>query len=84
MFEATLQVQKKLYAQHSLPPTELAKTYAVLGDKKESFRYLEDAYEQRDGELLFVEVYSEFDTLHAEPAYRDLLARMRLPIQNVP
>ena len=84
MFEATLQVQKKLYAQHSLPPTELAKTYAVLGDRKESFRYLEDAYEQRDGELLFVEVYSEFDTLHAEPAYRDLLARMRLPVQNAP
>ena len=80
MFQAILQIRKKLYAQHSLPPTELAKTFALLGDKNESLRYLEEAYEQRDGELLFVEVYSEFETLRDNPAYRDLLARMNLPV----
>ena len=79
MFAAILQVRKKLYAQHSLPPTELAKTYALLGDQNEALRYLKEAYEQRDGELLFAEVYSEFETLRDNPAYRDLLVRMNLP-----
>jgi len=84
MFAATLQIQKKLYAQHSLPPTELAKTFALLGDKNESLRFLKEAYEQRDGVLLFVEVYSEFDTLRDNSAYRDLLARMNLPVPDTP
>ncbi len=84
MFKAMLQVQKKLYAQHSLPPTDLAQTFALLGNKAEALRYLQAAYEQRDATLLFVEIYPEFDTLHVEPAYRDLLARMNLPVQNAP
>lgn len=84
MVEATLQVQKKLYAQHSLPPTELASTFALLGNRNEALRYLELAYEQRDGELLFVEIGPQFNSMHDEPAYRDLLAQMKLPIQNTP
>jgi hypothetical protein len=47
-----LQVQQKLYLQHSLPPTALAQTYALLGNKSEALRYLTSAYEQRDGSLL--------------------------------
>jgi len=82
LFEATLQVQKKLYAQHALSPTELAKTLASLGNKEEALRYLKIAYEQRDSELLFVEIHSQFDTLHNEPEYHDLLARMNLPPQD--
>jgi tetratricopeptide (TPR) repeat protein len=81
MFEAMLQVQKKLYAQHLLPPTELAQTFALLGDKTESLRCLKAAYEQRDGALLFIETYPEFDGLHDQTDYRDLLARMNLPPQ---
>jgi Tfp pilus assembly protein PilF len=82
MLEAMLRVQKKLYAQHSVPPTALAWTLALLGKKNEALQYLKDAYEQRDGSLLFVEAYPEFDALHGEPAYRDLLARMNLPGEN--
>jgi tetratricopeptide (TPR) repeat protein len=84
MLEAMLRVQKKLYAQHSVPPTDLAWTLALLGKKNEALRYLKAAYEQRDGSLLFVEVYPEFNNLHDEPAYRDLLARMNLPVENAP
>jgi len=82
MFEATLQVQKKLYAQNSLPPTALAQTFALLGNKTEALRYLKTAYEQRDSSLLFIQIYMEFENLHDEPAYRDLLARMSLPVQD--
>jgi tetratricopeptide (TPR) repeat protein len=84
LFEATLQVQKKLYAQHSLPPIELAKTYAMLGNNDEALRYLKAAYDERDGALMFVEIYSQFASLHDDPAYRDLLARMNLSGQSTP
>lgn len=82
MFEAMWRVQKKLYVKHSVRPTDLALTLAMMGNKKESLRYLEAAYEQRDGSLLFIEADPEFDVLHDEPAYRDLLAKMNLPVEN--
>jgi tetratricopeptide (TPR) repeat protein len=82
MFAATLQVQKKLYAQHTLSPTELAKTYASLGNKSEALRYLKIALEQRDSDLLFAEIHYQLDSLHHEPEYQDLLARIGLPPQD--
>ncbi|MGA8149722.1 MAG: hypothetical protein WB952_02000 [Terriglobales bacterium] len=84
MLEAMLQVQKKLYAQHSLAPTALAQTCALLGRDDEALSYLRAAYEQRDSSLFFVETYPEFDDLHNQRAYRDLLARMNLPVQDSP
>jgi tetratricopeptide (TPR) repeat protein len=83
MLEATLRVQQKLYARNALPPTALAQTFALLGNKQEALRYLEAAYTQKDSSLIFIEAEPEFNTLHDEPAYRDLLARMNLPLQNV-
>jgi tetratricopeptide (TPR) repeat protein len=83
MFEATLQVQKKLYAQNLVSPTTLAQTFALLGNKPEALRYLEIAYKQRDSLLLFVQIFPEFDSLHDEPVYRDLLAKMNLPVERV-
>jgi hypothetical protein len=52
----------------------------LLGNKNEALRYLKIAYDQRDGELLFVEIYDEFNGMHNDPGYRDLLGRMNLPI----
>jgi len=82
MFEAMLQVEKKLYSQHAVPASDLAYTLALLGNKNEALRYLKAGYDQRDGSVLFVEAYPEFNSLHDEPAYRELLARMNLPVQN--
>jgi tetratricopeptide (TPR) repeat protein len=82
MFDAMLRVQKKLYLRHSVSPITIATTYALVGNKAETLRCLQSAYELRDGSLLFVETYPEFDSLHDEPAYRDLLARMNLPLQD--
>jgi tetratricopeptide (TPR) repeat protein len=84
MFESTLQVQKRLYARDLVSPTVIAQTFAMLGKKDEALRYLKIAYEQRDATLLFVQIMVEFDGLHNDPAYRDLLARMNLPVQSSP
>jgi tetratricopeptide (TPR) repeat protein len=82
MLEGMLQTQKTLFARHSLSATDLAETFAMLGNKSEALRYLKVAYDQRDGRLLFVGIYKEFNCLHNEPAYRDLIARMNLPVQD--
>lgn len=83
MFQSMLAVQKKLYDQQQLPPTSLAQTYASLGDTADALRYLSAAYDQRDGALLFIQTYPEFDGLHADPSYRELLVRMNLPAQSL-
>jgi len=79
MLTAMLQVQEKLYAQQLVGPTDLARTLTALGRKSEALHYLDLAYQQRDGVLLFIEAFREFTPLHAEPAYREMLARMNLP-----
>jgi len=80
MFQAELQVQKKLYAQNQIPPTALAQTLAALGSNDEALHYLKIAYDQRDSQLLFAKIYCQLDSLHNKPAYHELLARMNLPI----
>jgi HEAT repeat protein len=75
-------VQKKYYAQRLVSPVAVALTCALLGKKKEAIEYLRAAYDQHDDLLLSVEVYSAFKILRDEPAYRDLLARMNLPLEN--
>jgi len=84
MFEGMLQVQKRLYAKHSLSPTDLAETCALLGNNDDALLYLKEAYEQHDEKLLFVEILPEFDHLHDQLAYRDLITRMNLPATSAP
>lgn len=82
MLAAILQAQQKLYARHSISPTELAESTALMGKKSDALEYLKSAYDLHETSLLFVEDYPEFDSLHDEPTYRDLIARLRLPVQN--
>jgi hypothetical protein len=53
---------------------------ASIEPVEEALRYLQAAYDQRDGALLFVENNPESNRLGDEPAYRDVLARMNLPV----
>jgi Tfp pilus assembly protein PilF len=83
MFESMLQIEKKYYAQGLVPPTALAQTCALLGNKGEALHYLKAAYDQHDELLLSVKNYPALNTfLHHDPAYRDLLARLTLPVEN--
>lgn len=82
MFESMLQVQKKYYAQKKVSPFVMAQTCALLGYKDEALMYLKAAYDQHDELLLSVKNYPALNSLHDEPAYRDLLARMNLPAEN--
>jgi tetratricopeptide (TPR) repeat protein len=59
-------------------PTERARLYALLGDNERVLELLEKAYQQRDYTVYVANVGYEFDSLHSDPRFQDLLRRMRL------
>ena len=60
-------------------PYEIADYYALFGDKTQAFRFLDKAYAERDRWLTVVKTEHDFDVLHSDPRYADLLRRMGLP-----
>ncbi len=57
----------------------LAMIYAGLGDKDETFRLLEKAFEQRSGSIHYLAVEPALDGMRSDLHYTDLLRRMGLP-----
>lgn len=61
-------------------PIHIAEAYARLGEKDKAFKWLERAYQDRDGiRLGFVNSNDGFNKLHGDPRYSDLLRRVGLP-----
>lgn len=66
---------QKLYIR----PGWVAEVYAGLGDKDEAFRWLEQAYRERDIWMVLLKVWPAFDPLRADSRFQDLLHRMNFP-----
>jgi serine/threonine-protein kinase len=60
-----------------VPPPSLAVVYIGLGEKERALDWLEKASVERG--LLTLKVHPVFDPLRAEPRFRSLLRRMKLP-----
>ena len=82
MLGSMLQVEKSYYAQELISPFVVAQTCALLGNKDQALHYLKAAYDQHDELLLSVKNYPALNSLRDQPAYRDLLARLNLPMEN--
>jgi DNA-binding winged helix-turn-helix (wHTH) protein/Tfp pilus assembly protein PilF len=74
--------QERLYDRGSLSPYPLALTNSLLGNKKEALRYLKIAYDQHDDDLVGMQGEAAFNSLHAEPSYKELVARFAFPAQK--
>jgi TolB-like protein/Tfp pilus assembly protein PilF len=57
----------------------LSATYALLGERDEAFKCLEQAYEEHDWVLIFLRTIPAFDPLRSDPRFQDLLRRMNFP-----
>jgi TolB-like protein/DNA-binding winged helix-turn-helix (wHTH) protein/Flp pilus assembly protein TadD len=57
----------------------VALTYAALGEKNESFQWLEKAYTDRSSFMTSLKYWSVFDPLRGDPRFADLLRRVGLP-----
>jgi TolB-like protein/Tfp pilus assembly protein PilF len=58
-------------------PYHLALIAAGLGNTADSVRWLERAFEDRSGWMMFLPVEPEFDAMRRDPAFQRLLARVR-------
>ena len=59
-------------------PYSLASYFAVANDPHRALDWLERAYAERDGAMVWIKVHPRLDPLRQEPRFRDLLVRMRL------
>ena len=72
--ELTLERMK----QQRIRAWEVAGLYHALGDREQTFVWLEKAYEERDGLLPFLKVMPQYENLHGDPRFVDLLRRVNL------
>ena len=57
----------------------IAQLYADLGDKDQAFRWLDTAYQQRDGSILLLKIDFALDPLRSDPRYAELVRKIGLP-----
>lgn len=70
-----LELRKNQY----VGPTFIASVYAGLGDREQTFSWLEKAYEERDDMLLWTKFDHRFDEFKKDPRFQDLMHRVGLP-----
>jgi TolB-like protein/DNA-binding winged helix-turn-helix (wHTH) protein/Flp pilus assembly protein TadD len=69
---------REMSKQHYVSPYWTAVIYASLGDKEQTFTWLEKAYQDRASLLIWLKVEPQFDSLHDDPRFKDLLRRIGL------
>src|SRR6267142_140141 len=57
----------------------LATPHALLGQKDQAFNYLEAAFQEHSTKLLDVQLDADFDNLHSDPRFNQLVRRIGLP-----
>jgi eukaryotic-like serine/threonine-protein kinase len=60
-------------------PTYIAAIYGGLGDKDQAFAWLEKAYQDRTGGLIYLKVFPMLDSLRSDPRFRGLAQRVGFP-----
>ncbi|HEX5422706.1 MAG TPA: protein kinase [Candidatus Acidoferrales bacterium] len=76
--EKVLDQIRKRSNESYMPPYFSAVIYAALGERDAAFSWLEKAYSERDGYLIWIKVDSEVDPLRADPRFQKLLQKMNL------
>jgi len=79
MLRNMLASQKKLYSRGQLSPYLLAQTSVRLGNKQEALQYLKVVYDKHDESAVNLEADPTFASLHDDPAFKDLVARIGIP-----
>jgi len=57
----------------------IASVYAFRGERDEAFKWLDKAYENRDGSVLEILNYPEMENLWGDPRWNAFLDKLRLP-----
>jgi len=65
--------------QNYLCPYEIGTIYIALGQKDETFRWLERAYDERSNCIPALKFDSRLDPIRSDPRYQDLVRRVGFP-----
>jgi hypothetical protein len=60
-------------------PAEIARIYALRGERDSAFKWLDRSYELRDSTVAEIKVDPDFYDLKTDPRYAAFLRKMRLP-----
>ena len=82
LFESQLSEQRKLYQQGTVSPYFVAQTDARLGNTREALKYLAICIQSHDEHTLILRADQGFSSLHGDPAFKLLLAKIGLPPIN--
>ncbi|MCG3163843.1 MAG: Serine/threonine-protein kinase PknD [Acidobacteria bacterium] len=80
--DEALQILNKLTALSNetyLWHTYVAAIHGGLGDKEQAFIWLEKAYQDRSGGLIYLKVLPMLDSLRSDPRFRDMMRRVGFP-----
>jgi hypothetical protein len=76
---ALIEALKNESQKEYLSPNEIARYYALMGDRDHTFEWLEKGYAERSGRMEYLKTEDSLEPLHSDPRYIDLLKRMGLP-----
>ena len=76
---AAIELLKNKSRTEYVSPYEIATYYALMGDRDQTFDWLEKAYKERSGRMEYIKTEDVFDGLRSDPRYLGLLRRMGLP-----
>jgi len=69
----------RLAERWHVPPVQIAFVHIGLGEKRQALDLLEEAYEQRSWELVFLQTEPWLDDLREEPRFIELIEKMKFP-----
>jgi TolB-like protein/Flp pilus assembly protein TadD len=78
----TLNELSTLADRQYVPSSTVALVYAGLGDKAKALERLEQAYQEHDFAMVFLDVVPWFKSLRGEARFQALVRRMQLPAQS--
>jgi serine/threonine-protein kinase len=70
---------KAMRANGYSPPLNIGRIYMLLGDLDEAFRWFDLADQERDGDMVLLNIAPVYDPVRADPRFQDLVRRMRFP-----
>jgi tetratricopeptide (TPR) repeat protein len=79
MLHAMRDVQQRLYASGKIPAYDLAVTHCLMGNHQEALRLLESSVQSHEAQVIAIRVDKNFQSLHDDPAFQQLIAKVGLP-----
>jgi len=76
---ALIEVLKSRSQREYVSPWDMAVNYARMGDRDQTFEWLEKAYQERDSGLCYLKISVSLEPFHSDPRYADMLRRVGLP-----